>query len=123
MDQVTYLLHHVFLPPKLPGGDDFSADNDLALLQSVVFALEAFHSLCDASMAPVSRLAARSRASPSDNCQAQHGCGGFHETVQGLYDFLHGLYPGESAEAEGPSRNPPCHEREAEPTLSQVRAP
>ncbi|KAL4918900.1 hypothetical protein BDW62DRAFT_200299 [Aspergillus aurantiobrunneus] len=37
-----YLFHHVFLPPKLPQEDDYSAEYDRVLLDSVIHALHGF---------------------------------------------------------------------------------
>lgn len=39
---MKYMFHHVFLPPKLPQEDDFDPEHDLALLDSVIHALERF---------------------------------------------------------------------------------
>ncbi|PYH83568.1 hypothetical protein BO82DRAFT_411285 [Aspergillus uvarum CBS 121591] len=41
-----YLLHHVFLPPKLPQEDDFNALHETVLLDSVIDALAQFHDYC-----------------------------------------------------------------------------
>ncbi|RDW69108.1 uncharacterized protein DSM5745_08868 [Aspergillus mulundensis] len=41
-EAITYLFHHVFLPPKLPQDDDYNADHDLALLSTVIRALRSF---------------------------------------------------------------------------------
>ena len=37
-----YLFHHVFLPPKLPNGDDRSAEDDIDLLKIVQDSLDDF---------------------------------------------------------------------------------
>lgn len=38
----SYLFHHVFLPPKLPQKDDYEAEYDLTLVDSVISALNGF---------------------------------------------------------------------------------
>lgn len=38
----TYLIHHVFLPPKLPEGDDFDLSHEIALLDITIASLSAF---------------------------------------------------------------------------------
>ncbi|KAE8371457.1 hypothetical protein BDV26DRAFT_298782 [Aspergillus bertholletiae] len=45
-DDSLYLFHHVFLPPKLPEGDDYTAQRDTFLLDRVIHALTEFK--CDA---------------------------------------------------------------------------
>ncbi|RMZ83548.1 hypothetical protein DV738_g1146, partial [Chaetothyriales sp. CBS 135597] len=39
---VSYLIHHIFLPPKLPNQDDSSPENESALLNTTIDALEEF---------------------------------------------------------------------------------
>jgi hypothetical protein len=39
---MKYMFHHVFLPPKLPQEDDYNPEHELALLDSVIQALERF---------------------------------------------------------------------------------
>jgi hypothetical protein len=39
---IAYLFHHVFLPPRLPQSDDYDAEHDLALLDSVIRGLSEF---------------------------------------------------------------------------------
>ncbi|KAE8334599.1 hypothetical protein BDV24DRAFT_170024 [Aspergillus arachidicola] len=41
-DENLYVFHHVFLPPKLPGGDDYTAQCDAFLLDRVIHALREF---------------------------------------------------------------------------------
>lgn len=41
-DQIEYLFHHLFLPPKLPGGDDMSAPNTIFLANFVLQTLQRF---------------------------------------------------------------------------------
>ncbi|KAH7245149.1 hypothetical protein BKA59DRAFT_418054, partial [Fusarium tricinctum] len=41
-DQVEYLFHHLFLPPKLPGGDDMTASNSIFLTDFVLQSLQRF---------------------------------------------------------------------------------
>lgn len=41
-DQVQYLFHHLFLPPKLPGGDDTSASKTIFLMEFVLKSLQSF---------------------------------------------------------------------------------
>lgn len=41
-DQVEYLFHHLFLPPKLPGGDDMTALNSIFLTNFVLQSLQHF---------------------------------------------------------------------------------
>ncbi|KAG5659563.1 hypothetical protein KAF25_002122 [Fusarium avenaceum] len=42
IDQVEYLFHHLFLPPKLPGGDDMTALNSIFLTDFVLQSLQRF---------------------------------------------------------------------------------
>ncbi|KAI6482732.1 hypothetical protein MCOR11_010877 [Pyricularia oryzae] len=42
LDDLLYLVHHVFLPPKLPSGDDCSAKKEAAMLSTVHDALVDF---------------------------------------------------------------------------------
>ncbi|GMF81803.1 unnamed protein product [Aspergillus oryzae] len=44
-DENLYVFHHVFLPPKLPEGDDYTAQRDAFLLDRVIHALREFK--CD----------------------------------------------------------------------------
>jgi hypothetical protein len=37
-----YLFHHVFLPPKLPQEDDYHAEHECTLLDTVICALQGF---------------------------------------------------------------------------------
>lgn len=37
-----YMIHHIFLPPKLPGEDDSSPDHEIALLDITLDALRDF---------------------------------------------------------------------------------
>lgn len=41
-DQIEYLFHHIFLPPKLPGGDDMSTPNTMYLTNFVLHTLQRF---------------------------------------------------------------------------------
>ncbi|KAJ7575497.1 hypothetical protein C8J56DRAFT_974753, partial [Mycena floridula] len=41
-DSLHYIVDHIFLPPKLPQGDDSSRDNDVALVQLVLEAAYAY---------------------------------------------------------------------------------
>jgi hypothetical protein len=41
-NQVEYIFHHLFLPPKLPGGDDTSASNTIFLMEFVLQSLQSF---------------------------------------------------------------------------------
>ncbi|KAF5986478.1 hypothetical protein FCOIX_1537 [Fusarium coicis] len=41
-DQIEYLFHHLFLPAKLPGGDDTSASNTVFLIDFVLQSLQRF---------------------------------------------------------------------------------
>jgi len=40
--RVEYLFHHLFLPPKLPGGDDTSTSNTVFLTEFVLNSLRRF---------------------------------------------------------------------------------
>ncbi|RMD42864.1 hypothetical protein DV735_g2274, partial [Chaetothyriales sp. CBS 134920] len=42
LDAVLYLIRHIFLPPKLPGKNDSSLENETALVDITVHALEEF---------------------------------------------------------------------------------
>ncbi|KAI9818941.1 MAG: hypothetical protein M1832_004109 [Thelocarpon impressellum] len=44
-DVLTYIVHHVFLPPQLPQQDDWTNDNDAALIQCVIDAVDHYESL------------------------------------------------------------------------------
>lgn len=39
---IMYLIHHIFLPPKLPNEDDFDSDYETALLDTTIEALAKF---------------------------------------------------------------------------------
>jgi hypothetical protein len=41
-NELEYIIHHVFLPPKLPNGDDASPGNELRLIELVRDSLIAF---------------------------------------------------------------------------------
>ncbi|KAM0336155.1 hypothetical protein ACHAPQ_004430 [Fusarium lateritium] len=41
-DQIGYLFHHLFLPPKLPGDDDMSVSNTVLLIDFVLQSLQRF---------------------------------------------------------------------------------
>lgn len=41
-DQIEYLFHHLFLPPKLPGGDDMTALNTIFLTDFALQSLQRF---------------------------------------------------------------------------------
>ncbi|KAL9563796.1 hypothetical protein ACKAV7_012038 [Fusarium commune] len=41
-DQIEYIFHHLFLPRKLPGGDDMSASNTIFLTNFVLQSLQRF---------------------------------------------------------------------------------
>jgi hypothetical protein len=41
-EALQYLIHHVFLPPKLPQKSDTSSENDRALFEQICAALKAF---------------------------------------------------------------------------------
>ena len=43
-DAVSYFFHHVFLPPRIPQGDDYDSENEILLLDEVIHALEDFSS-------------------------------------------------------------------------------
>ncbi|KAL4749322.1 hypothetical protein BDW72DRAFT_214126 [Aspergillus terricola var. indicus] len=45
MDASLYLFHHVFFPPKLPQKDDYSAQYELILLDTVIHSLREFRTL------------------------------------------------------------------------------
>ncbi|KAL5332674.1 hypothetical protein BJX70DRAFT_404369 [Aspergillus crustosus] len=42
LDASLYLLHHVFLPPKLPQRNDYNSSHELTLLNTVIHALHGF---------------------------------------------------------------------------------
>lgn len=44
-DELTYMYHHVVLPPKLPQKDDYDPVNELALLHSFRKSLNTFGAL------------------------------------------------------------------------------
>lgn len=44
-DALQYIIHHVFLPPKLPQEDDSDTANDIALTNQVLAALRAFDAI------------------------------------------------------------------------------
>ncbi|CAL3967669.1 unnamed protein product [Diplocarpon coronariae] len=41
-EALEYMIHHVFLPPKLPGGDDYKSHKDTALLDTTIESLVRF---------------------------------------------------------------------------------
>ncbi|KAK6584182.1 hypothetical protein PZA11_003912 [Diplocarpon coronariae] len=41
-EALEYMIHHVFLPPKLPGGDDYKSRKDTALLDTTIESLVRF---------------------------------------------------------------------------------
>lgn len=43
-DNIEYLVHHIFLPPKLPQKDDFRVEDELFLLNAITAAFEKFES-------------------------------------------------------------------------------
>lgn len=45
LEESTYLLHHVFLPPKLPQSDDYNPKYEISLLKRVISAFHEFRSL------------------------------------------------------------------------------
>lgn len=45
LGESTYLLHHVFLPPKLPQSEDYNPEYEQSLLESVIRNLQKFSSL------------------------------------------------------------------------------
>lgn len=44
-DNVSYLLHHIFLPPKVPDESDYNPQNEKFLLGTTLESLEAFRSV------------------------------------------------------------------------------
>jgi hypothetical protein len=54
------MFHHIFLPPKLPGGDDSSPDHEKALLDTTIDALRKFRELamedCNGAIDSVIRM-------------------------------------------------------------------
>lgn len=42
LETVKYLIHHIFLPPKLPTKDDFKLEHETALLRVITDALSKF---------------------------------------------------------------------------------
>lgn len=45
VEKLTYILHHVFLPPKVPVKSDYTAQHEEFLLQSTLYSLVAFRSV------------------------------------------------------------------------------
>ncbi|KAK3689059.1 hypothetical protein B0T22DRAFT_513134 [Podospora appendiculata] len=45
IDSLSYLIHHVFMPPQLPQGDDSSIDHETALTRSLLDSLREFNNL------------------------------------------------------------------------------
>jgi hypothetical protein len=43
---LEYLVHHIFLPTKLPGGDDSSAENEILMVNLVLDTLVRFMGEC-----------------------------------------------------------------------------
>lgn len=52
-DASLYVFHHVFLPPKLPQGDDFNDEHESTLLDTVIHALRGFKSHSPSRHGPV----------------------------------------------------------------------
>ena len=44
LEESLYLLHHLFLPPKIPQTDDYNAEHEYLLLERVIEALVSFKS-------------------------------------------------------------------------------
>ena len=42
--KIMYLIHHIFLPPKLPRGDDFNLKSEIFLLDTIIESLLRFRS-------------------------------------------------------------------------------
>lgn len=55
---VLYLVYHIFLTPQLPQGDDFSAENENALLQCLQNALTKYCDLVSNDMKKIAEVAA-----------------------------------------------------------------
>ena len=39
---ITYLIHHIILPPKLPQGDDFNLEHESVMLETIIYGLSTF---------------------------------------------------------------------------------
>lgn len=63
-EAVSYLFHHIFLPPKLPQKDDYDPLYDIALVDQVIGALRQFRDhvssqeadICTAVVTMITRL-------------------------------------------------------------------
>lgn len=42
LDKIRYMIHHMFIPPQLPHGDDSSPDHERALVDITLDALQGF---------------------------------------------------------------------------------
>lgn len=75
-DTLRYVIHHVFLPPGLPSGDDYEATLDSALIELVLKSLMSFrdkisqdgHSAVDVALATMEKLK-RSRNRDGNICE------------------------------------------------------
>lgn len=43
--EIEYMIHHLFLPPKLPGGDDSNPDHEKLLVETTISSLQEFKDL------------------------------------------------------------------------------
>lgn len=48
---LVYLINHLFLPPKLPGGSDVNSDHDTFLLEMTINSLRSLKSLVQSDQA------------------------------------------------------------------------
>lgn len=76
-EALRYIIHHVFLPPGLPSGDDYDAALDSALIECVCKALKTFqekipqesHPAVDVASAMINKLR-RSRDPDGSVCES-----------------------------------------------------
>ena len=75
-DAVWYLIHHVFLPPKVPQADDYDASLDVTLLKAIIHGLNVLKGrLPTEKLVPINNALAMLR-----NMQKVHISGNVNET-------------------------------------------
>jgi hypothetical protein len=60
---IKYLIHHIFLPPKLPGGDDSFPDHEKVLVQTILDALQEYGNSVAVDQVNIVRAVARTISS------------------------------------------------------------
>lgn len=77
-EAMKYLIHHTFLPPKLPGGNNSKAEHESILLNTVVDSLKAFRECVAHDL----RDTLESVTVMTTNLCTIHGSSGIHGSVR-----------------------------------------